>query len=249
MNETASPLDQHPEPSSPIPSSDFNVLVLSDCRPPQDLREAQALLANASVLRAIGQTEGRPSLERLAEDQEAAAAQFLVYAPEDTRPVGAGGELVPASDDAGAPSLRDTVRNPDKTTAIASAERLRLANNAHSLGLAIDLAETIRAGDSFEKGLAHQMATTHSLAMRVAERVTRELDALPPGSLPPNGAVELARLINAQCRLMDAYQRAALTLAKKRNPNTQTIIVKQQIQATPGSQVAVAGAVTTSGAS
>ena len=49
--------------------------------------------------------------------------------------------------------------------------------------------------------------------------------------------------MNMQCRLADAYQRATLTLARKRNGHRQTVtVVHQSIQAN-GGQVAVAGQV------
>jgi hypothetical protein len=115
--------------------------------------------------------------------------------------------------DGGVPGLHDTVRHPDKTTAVASAERMKLASSAQSLELAVDMAETIEARDSIERSLAHQLAVTHRLHMRLADRVNREIDTLNGPVLQPGAAVELARLVNAQARLADAFQRGVLTLA------------------------------------
>jgi hypothetical protein len=55
----------------------------------------------------------------------------------------------------------DTVADPDYVTAEASRDRLGLANQAGSLSLALDAADTIQAQDSLEKMLVHQMAVLH----------------------------------------------------------------------------------------
>jgi hypothetical protein len=47
----------------------------------------------------------------------------------------------------------DTVAHPDYVTAEASRDRLALANQAGSLSLALDAADTIQAQDSLEKML------------------------------------------------------------------------------------------------
>jgi hypothetical protein len=45
----------------------------------------------------------------------------------------------------------DTVADPDYVTASASRERLELANEAGSLDLALDVADSIQAQDSLRK--------------------------------------------------------------------------------------------------
>jgi hypothetical protein len=52
----------------------------------------------------------------------------------------------------------NTVADPDYVTASASRERLELANEAGSLDLALDVADSIQAQDSLEKMLVHEMA-------------------------------------------------------------------------------------------
>ena len=49
----------------------------------------------------------------------------------------------------------NTVANPDYVTAAASRYRLDLANQAASLDLALDAADSVRAQDSLEKMLVH----------------------------------------------------------------------------------------------
>jgi hypothetical protein len=80
--------------------------------------------------------------------------------------------------------------------------------------------------------------------MRLADRINREIDNLDRPILQPGAAVELARLVNAQARLADAFQRGVLTLARKRTGNRQTVTVVHQHVSVAGGQVAVAGHVT-----
>jgi hypothetical protein len=72
---------------------------------------------------------------------------------------------------------RDTVADPDYVTAEASRDRLGLANQAGSLSLALDAADTIQAQDGLEKMLVHQMAVLHYGMMRATARMNEELDA------------------------------------------------------------------------
>src|SRR5262249_55592628 len=72
--------------------------------------------------------------------------------------IGAGRELIDVENRWGALGVVDTVADPDYVTASASRERLELANEAGSLDLALDVADSIQAQDSLEKMLVHQMA-------------------------------------------------------------------------------------------
>ena len=64
--------------------------------------------------------------------------------------IGAGGELIDSENKWDALGVVDTVADPDYVTADASRDRLELANEAGSLGLALDAADTIQAQDSLE---------------------------------------------------------------------------------------------------
>ena len=70
----------------------------------------------------------------------------------------------------------NTIANPDYVTAAASRYRLDLANQASSLDLALDAADSIRAQDSLEKMLVHQMAVIHRGVMKASSRMNEELD-------------------------------------------------------------------------
>jgi hypothetical protein len=67
---------------------------------------------------------------------------------------------------------------PDYVTASASRERLELANEAGSLDLALDMADSIQAQDSLEKMLVHEMAVLHRGMMRAATRMNEEISRL-----------------------------------------------------------------------
>jgi hypothetical protein len=90
---------------------------------------------------------------RLADKWEAEARTKQL--PSTRTEVGAGGELIDIENRSDPFGTVDTVANPDYVTAEASRDRLALANQAGSLGLALDAADTIQAQDSLEKMLVH----------------------------------------------------------------------------------------------
>src|SRR5262249_3394483 len=117
---------------------------------------------------------------RLADEWEAQARTKQL--PSTRIEIGAGGELIDRENRCD-PTV-DTVAKPDYVTAEASRDRLALANQAGSLGLALDAADTIQAQDSLEKMLVHQMAVLHRGMMRATARMDEELDAA--GVIDPN---------------------------------------------------------------
>src|SRR5262249_4289410 len=80
---------------------------------------------------------------RLADKWEAEARTKQL--PSTRTEVGAGGELIDIENRSDTFGTVDTVANPDYVTAEASRDRLALANQAGSLGLALDAADTIQA--------------------------------------------------------------------------------------------------------
>lgn len=165
---------------------------------------------------------------------------------------GAGGELIlnnlPATD-SGALRLRNTVQAPDMVTASASLDRLRMAEAAGCLDVALDVADTIQPKNTMEMMLAHQAASAHQMAMRLAEISNSWMNkAYPDGFLAGNNSgthaapflVEATRAANASARLMGAYQDAMLTLARVRGGGKQTVVV-QYVQVKEGGQAIVAG--------
>jgi hypothetical protein len=84
---------------------------------------------------------------RLADEWEAQARTKQL--PSTRTEIGSGGELIDRKNRCD--PLVDTVAHPDHVTAEASRDRLGLASQAGSLGLALDAADTIQAQDSLEK--------------------------------------------------------------------------------------------------
>jgi hypothetical protein len=117
----------------------------------------------------------------------------------------------------------DTVADPDYVTASASRERLELANEAGSLDLALDAADTIQGQDSLEKMLVHQMAVLHRGMMKAATHMHEELYAATARDEGRREAanVRACRLAGAMARLSATYQQGLLTLQRKRTGHLQ----------------------------
>jgi hypothetical protein len=199
--------------------------------------EAARKLTEAGVQRQIGgelEAKGHSgTFENLqAERLEAEAEELLKPAGEIVR--GSGGEAMELDPTASAVdqnwNLIETLQHPDSVSLGASRDRLELLADTEVLEAALDAAQSIQAGNSLEKMLAHQMAATHRAAMRLLARGGD--DRLPP--------VEAARLTNAAARMMDVYQAALLTLQKIRTGGKQTVVV-QHVQVSDGGQAVIAG--------
>src|SRR5262245_9074320 len=123
--------------------------------------------------------------------------------PSTRTEIGAGRELIDVENRWDALGVVDTVADPDYVTASASRERLELANEAGSLDLALDAADTIQGQDSLEKMLVHQMAVLHRGMMRAAARMNEELYA----------ARDEAANVRA-CRLPEQYRACQPPISK-----------------------------------
>ena len=158
-----------------------------------------------------------------------------IMAAENLRPParvhqGAGAEVLPSTSHL----LHDTLAAPGVAAIDASTERLSLVSSFGTdvAAMAIDAADTIRAVNSLEKMLAHQLAVTHSAALNAMSRSALESDP-----------VQSVRLANLATRLMDTYQRGLLTLKRLRTTGEQNITV-QHVHVADGGQ-AVVGSVQT----
>jgi hypothetical protein len=171
--------------------------------------------------------------------------------PSTRTQIGAGGELIDTANRWDAVGVVNTVADPDYVTASASRERLELANEAGSLDLALDVADSIQAQDSLEKMLMHEMAVLHRGVMRAATRMNEELwDATSRDERGREAAnVRACRLAGAISRMSATYQQGLLTLQRKRTGGNQQVTVKhihQQVNVTEGGQAVVAGDTVTS---
>jgi hypothetical protein len=100
------------------------------------------------------------------------------------------------------------------------------------LPMAIDAAESIEAGNSLEKMLAHQLALAHHMAMKFADR------ALSYEHQTAGDQVEAARCANTVARLMGVFQDGLLTLQRLRSGGSQTVTV-QHVNVAHGGQAIV----------
>ena len=176
--------------------------------------------------------------------------EATVRAPVEAPVRAVGGDLVPSEDFATRtlPAILDTLVNPDAVAADSSRDRLDLAKNAGSLELALDTADTIQAGDALERMLAHQMATTHVLAMKAAAVMGQQLDLADRtmGTAKQAACVEAARMAGAVARMNGSSQAGMQTLQRVRAGGQQTVVVQHNYvgeggQAVIGAQQQVGG--------
>ncbi|HEY1877844.1 MAG TPA: hypothetical protein VGG66_10260 [Rhizomicrobium sp.] len=213
--------------------------------------KAQRKRSVAKALAKDGDITGaRFTLAEAAELNRAAAAILdPSNALVDPLVAGRGGELVvPTKENMmERPGLVDTARSdPDMLTAAASVARLDLVADAGALSVGLDAAETIQASNSLEKMLAHQMGVAHTMAMKFAADAQDELFGYKNlGQRHPHRSIEAARMASVAARLMETYQRAALTLLRLRNGGRQVVTV--QHVSISGGQAIVAGAVSATG--
>ncbi|SFM90612.1 hypothetical protein [Methylobacterium pseudosasicola] len=176
--------------------------------------------------------------------------EATVRAPIEAPVRSVGGELLPSEDFATRtlPAILDTLVNPDAVAADASRDRLDLDKNAGSLELALDTADTIQAGDVLERMLAHQIATTHVLAMKAAAVMVQQLDIADRtmGTAKQAACVEAARMAGAGARMNGSFQAGMQTLQRVRAGGQQTVVVQHNYvgdggQAVIGGQQQVGG--------
>ncbi len=156
--------------------------------------------------------------------------------------VGNGGEMAICTK--AMDSFVDTVRErPDMLAIDASQQRMELADKANVLTLGIDAAATIKAENSLEKMLAHQMAAAHAAAMTLqvdAHELLRMYKRT--GCINQHLSIEAGRMMNASARMMESFQHGLLTIQKVRSGGRQTVVV-QHVNVGDGGQAMVAGQV------
>ena len=159
---------------------------------------------------------------------------------------GNGGEMV-AEYACSDPFQRKVRQPPDMLAAEATEHRLSLTAGISSaaLTLALDASESIGASDALERNLAHQMAAAHTVGMAMlakAHSFTVTAATWAPEGRQQMQSIEAARMATAAARLLDASQRAALTLERLRNGGRQLVTV-QHVTVREGGRAVVAGTV------
>ncbi|ACA18344.1 hypothetical protein M446_3979 [Methylobacterium sp. 4-46] len=169
--------------------------------------------------------------------------------PPDT-PRAAGGELLPGDDFTGKtfPAILDTLADPTAVSADASRDRLDLAQQAGSLEMALDTADSIQAADALERMLAHQLATAHVAAMKAAALMRQHLDVADQtrGAAQQAAGIEAARMAGAFTRLTGSFQAGMATLQRMRSGGRQVVVV-QHNHINKGAQAVVTGTVAPGG--
>ena len=163
-----------------------------------------------------------PALMPMYQERAAALAK-----PEHQPEIG-GGEVLPAENENFI--IRDRLADPDTTAVDASLTRTDLLQQTGALEIGLDAAATIRAKNSLEKMLVHQMAACHVNALRLIGETT---DSRYSGV---NAELLMVKKLNLAARLMDTYQKGMDTLTRTRAAGKQTIVVKH-IQVNGGQNV------------
>ncbi len=123
--------------------------------------------------------------------------------------------------------LRDTLIDPDLTAIESSEARGQLLKMNDAVSLGVDLSNTVKAANTAEKLIAHEIAVAHKVAMEQAMRASHESDP----------AIEIKRL-QVSARMMNVAQSGLLALQKLKTGGTQTVVV-QHVQVQAGGQAIV----------
>ena len=166
-------------------------------------------------------------VDELVEFDIASSGMLAAEALQQHEPVAllAGGEVLRQHE----MELADTLAAPGAVALDASAQRLDLLT---SMGLdvaamALDAADTIQAGNSLEKMLAHQMAACHQESMRLVSKAAFEQDPVSAG-----------RMMNLSVRLMQTFQTGLLTFKRLRGNGEQRITIKH-VSVSDGGQAVI----------
>lgn len=165
-------------------------------------------------------------------------------------PIIRSGEVIKTADETDPPwEIANTLRNPDQVAIEASSARTRLLLDqpGDMVALAVDMAESLRADNSAEKMLAHQLATLHVLMMQESKRALEfgRHNNGSHGQFTQEQSVELSRHCNTAARLSSAFQDGLTTMQTLRTGSRQTVRV-EHVTVEAGAQ-AVIGTLTTRG--
>jgi len=131
----------------------------------------------------------------------------------------------------------------------ASLDRLRLAQNADVLNMAVELAQDVGASNGGERMLSHQLAAAHQFAMSLFTASANDLhrhQAAP--TLNAGALLEAQRSAAVGARVMSAFAQGMAVLDRLRNGNRQVVTV-QHTTVNEGGQAVIAGSVTPGGGS
>lgn len=113
-----------------------------------------------------------------------------------------------------------SILNPEQNKMFSEVLLFRLTKKASCKEIATNTSEEMKAANNIEKMLLDQMSAAHVLSMKWIGQIYNEEK---PFSLELGNTV-----INASARLMEVYQKGAVTLHKLRTGGKQTVVVKHQ---------------------
>jgi len=123
--------------------------------------------------------------------------------------------------------LRDTLRDPDLAAIESSEARGRLLEQNDAVALGVDIANTVRASNTAEKLIAHEIAVAHKVAMEQARRSQAERDP----------EMEIKRL-QISAKMMAQVREGMLTLQRLKATGPQSVTV-QHVHVNAGGQAVV----------
>ena len=134
------------------------------------------------------------------------------------------GEVVPNGETSW---YKDTLADPDIAALDASNTRGRLLEKNNITALALDVSNTVKASNSAEKMICHQIALAHQIAFDQAAQADKEQDS----------KIEMKRL-HMVASMMSRTQELALTLHKLKSGAPQSVTV-QHVHVQSGGQAVV----------
>ena len=127
---------------------------------------------------------------------------------------GTGNELIQANGLASI-GVNEALKDPNKVELNASIDRVEMLKDMNLLDLGLSTAHDVKATNSVQQMLAHQLSAAHKFAMDSFKDSERY-----------NDPIIKVKFGNLAVRLMEAYSRGALTLQRLQNGNTQTVKVQ-----------------------
>lgn len=193
---------------------------------------------------------GGPGVAGSVEEAERLEVQAAMLNIPEAPPTLRCGEVARSADENFPPwEITNTLQKPDQIAIDASATRTALLYDqpADLVAIAIDAAASVKAGNSLEKMLAHQLGGLHVLMMKSMKRALQfeKREGEYGTGFKRDDAIEFGRLCNSASRLSSTFQEGLLTLQRIKTGASQTVTVRH-VTVGPGGQ-AVFGNIKTGG--
>jgi hypothetical protein len=207
--------------------NDLDPLARSDTKS----QRAEAARRNAGIERRLALHAGPEEAAARLKDAERLDRVASDLMRPISAPVVSCGEVTGASGENGpARQIVNTLSNPDQAAIDASIARTDLLFSASPdiVPLAVDAAASVKADNSLEKMLVHQLSLIHMLAMKTGSRALEFENRRGEfgEGFKQTDSVELARLAQVAGRLTSTFQDGLLTLQRIGNGGSQTMTIR-----------------------